>query len=123
MEPSVVDTNVARIFALLGEKLGARGRSLEARVAHARRELPRRVRHAAAELIRAEQMARDPKICLRLDPVAVRTAYTTCVEHLESIDVGARKSKARFDFAAAAILQLGVVAAATVGLLNWRGFL
>ncbi|WP_146174174.1 hypothetical protein [Litoreibacter ponti] len=119
----MVDAYVARIFALLGEKLGVRGRTLERRVSRAGRMLPRQIRRAAAELVQADEMAQDPRMCLRLDPEVVHAAYSTCCDYLEAIDVGARKSKARFDFAAGLIVRVGVVCAATLGILTWRGFL
>ena len=123
MEKVVVEQLAERISALLREKLGARGSSLEARVQWAGRGLPRRVRQAAMELVNAERMAQDPKMRLRLDPQQVSAAYNTCLTHLDAIDAKAMKAKRIFGFLATLIIQIVLIGAAAVALLRWRGFL
>ena len=123
MEKVVVDQLVARISALLREKLGMRGNSLEARVRRAGRALPRYVRRAAKELVDAERMAQEPKMLLRLDPKQVSAAYDTCVKYLESIDEKALKAKAVVGFAARMIMQVIVIGAIALVVLRWRGYI
>lgn len=123
MEKVVVDQLVRRISGLLLEKLDMKGRSLEIQVRRAGRILPSSVRRAAEILISAEQMACEPKMLLRLDPDQVSTAYEICLTHLESVNPQALKSKARFGFASAVIIQLVLVFGATVAVLRWRGFI
>ncbi|RLJ60462.1 hypothetical protein BCF46_0663 [Litoreibacter meonggei] len=123
MEKVVVDQLVARISALLHEKLGMRGASLEARVRRAGRALPRRVRRAAKELVNAESMAQEPKMLLRLDPQQVSAAYDTCLMYLENIDERALKTKALFGFAASVIVQVILIAAVALAVLRWRGYI
>lgn len=123
MEKVVVEQLVGRIFALLREKLGIRGGTLEARVRRAGRALPRNVRQAAKALVNAERMSQEPKMLLRLDPQGVSAAYDVCVTHLEGIDEKALKTKAFFGFAATVIVQVLVVGAIALAVLRWRGYL
>ncbi|SFR56140.1 hypothetical protein [Litoreibacter janthinus] len=123
MEKVVVDQLVERISALLREKLGVRGRSLEVRTRRAGRLLPRHVRRAAQVLVNAERMAQEPKMLLRLDPQEVSGAYDICLLHLENIDEKALKTKAFFGFAARLIVQVVVIGGLTLAVLRWRGFI
>ncbi|WP_281858169.1 hypothetical protein [Litoreibacter halocynthiae] len=123
MEKVVVDQLVARISALLHEKLGMRGATLEARVRRAGRALPGRVRRAAKDLANAERMAKEPKMLLRLDPQQVSESYEICLMYLESIDERALRTKALFGFAASIIVQIILIAGVAIAVLRWRGYI
>jgi len=122
MDKADIDQRVEQINALLGEKLGVTGRSLEVRVRRAGRGLPRTVRLAAQDLVQAEQMSQEPKMLRYLDDTQVEAAYAACLEHLEAIDERALRSQARFALAATLTVQVFVVAAALLAVLRWRGF-
>ncbi|EPX80899.1 hypothetical protein thalar_01121 [Litoreibacter arenae DSM 19593] len=119
----VVDQLAERISALLREKLGIRGPSLEAQTRRAGRTLPRHVRRAALALADAERMAQAPTMRLRLDPGQVSAAYDTCLRYLEGVDEKALKSKAFFGFASTVIVQIVVVAGVAITVLRWRGYI
>ncbi|MEP3347830.1 MAG: hypothetical protein ABJN34_02360 [Litoreibacter sp.] len=123
MEKVVVEQLIERVSALLREKLGIRGVSLEARVRRAGRSLPRHVRHAAKELVNAESMSHDPLMLRRLDGMRISAAYDICVKHLDGIDEKANKSKAVFGFAATFIVQIFVIAGIAIAVMKWRGLI
>ncbi len=123
MDQTTVRQLVARIFQLLGEKLGARGADLETRVGRAGRKLPRRVRAAAQALVTADKLSRDPRLSLQLDPNHTSEAYAQCVNYLDRINPAANRSKLGYGLAATVAGQLLIVTAAAVMLLRWRGYI
>lgn len=123
MDQTTVRQLVARIFQLLGEKLGARGADLETRVGRAGRKLPRRVRSAAEALITAEKLSKDPRLSLQLDPNHTSAAYAQCLDYLDRINPTADRSKLRYGIAATVAGQLLLVTAAAVMILRWRGYI
>ncbi len=123
MEKIVVDQLTDRIFVLLGEKLGARGKTLEARFRKAGRLVPKRARDPIKVLIEAQRMAEDPNMLLRLDPEAVSYAYDQAVNALGELDRAAEKSRKRFNMAALISLQVILIAVAFIAVMRWRGFM
>ncbi|GFE63487.1 hypothetical protein [Litoreibacter roseus] len=123
MDPTTVNQLAQRIFELLGERLGARGSTLEKRVRHAGRLLPRRVRQAAKTLVDAEKMAQNQTLAMRLDPQQISGAYDRCIDYLDNIDPAARRSQARFNMAATLAFQVLAVGLLLAIVLRWRGYL
>lgn len=122
MEQLTVRQLTARVFELLGEKLGARGDTLETRLSRIRRKLPRSVRSAVNDLVAAEKMAQDPKLVLQLDPEHTSSAYARCVTFLDGIDPIEARSRKRYTMAASISAQLLLVALACIAVLQWRGY-
>lgn len=123
MEKTVVDQLVDRIFTLLGERLGVRGKTLEARFRKAGRLVPKRARAPIKVLIEAEKMAQNPTIAIRIDPEALAAAYDKAVLELGDVDRDAEKSRKRFNMAALLGVQILLIAVVFVAVMRWRGFL
>jgi septal ring factor EnvC (AmiA/AmiB activator) len=123
MEPIVINQLADRVAGLLSEKLGARGRNLEGRLAHARRELPRRVRRSGEALVAAQKMGANPKLAMRVDGEDVSNSYAAISRYLVSIDAAAVKSRKRFNLMASVAAQFLMVVGLLVAVLMWRGFI
>ncbi len=106
---------------LLAEKLGTRGGDLGSQLRRVGRRLPRRVRREAEYLVRAETMARHPRLARLVDPRAVDRAHGRIARHLEGIDPVAIRRNRRKDSVAAFALYVLVTFALVVTLLWWRG--
>jgi len=112
-----------RVAALLEEKLKVRGNDLPAKLRRGGRRLPRGIRAEAQVLADAAERAGNPKLAMRIDMARVTRAYDTCVAHLTTLDRGARRRAAVLDALGRIVLNLLLVAALTVAILVWRGFL
>ena len=123
MQKVVIDQLAGRVHDLLGEKLGVRGRTLEARFKKAGRMVPRRARKTIPTLIEAERMAVDPKLLVRIDPDVVSRAYDVAVRELGEIDAGAEKSRKRLNLLAIVAFQVLVIGGIFIAIMRWRGFL
>ncbi len=107
MNPTTVHQMTARISQLMAERLGAKGRTLDERLASRTRALPRRVRKAVALLAQAEAMAASPKLLKQSDMGAISAAYDIALRYLQPLDSGARVGR----------LVLGALASLALGLL------
>lgn len=123
MEKVVVDQLAQRIFALLGEQIGPRGKTLEARFRKLGRLVPKRARDPIRTLIEAQKMAENPNLAMRVDPDAVSVAYDQALDALKQLDAAAEKSRKRFNLAALISLQVILVTVVFVAVMRWRGFL
>jgi len=112
-----------RVSELLGEKLRARGDTLEARLKHAGRRLPRKVRNAGAVLVQATQMIRNPKLMHLVDDAAVAAAYDICLRHLNTVNPRDRMMSLVLGIAAHIAFSLLVVAVLVIVTLYWRGLI
>lgn len=86
-----VQDQIAQTVGLLREKLGVRGKTLEAAVRKARHRLPRRVHKQAMKLAQAEDRAAHPRLRLTLNTPALSKAAREVRTHLESIDLADRR--------------------------------
>ena len=111
-----------RVSALLEERLKAQGPTLEARIKRAGSKLPRKVREAAEVLVRATQLAENPKLMRQVDFEAVALAYDLCIRHLNAVNRTERRINAVLDAGARIAFALLVVGLLVVGVLYWRGF-
>lgn len=118
-----IKTNAAALRALMAKRLGLKRGSLSRRVAKAGRRLPAGVRNDIAIVAEAEKMAENPKLAIRLDPNATKSAYDRASAHLKAIDVADRRKgivlsmlgRMAFNFLAAVTLFIIV--------LRWRGLI
>lgn len=111
-----------RVSALMEERLGARGRSLDDKLKSAGRKLPRKVRDAAEGLAAAVEKAQNPKLLAQLDEELVAEAYDLCIRHLGRIGRGERRKGVLMNIAASVAFSVIVVVAGVVGYLVWRGY-
>ncbi len=112
-----------RVSALIEERLGIRGRTLEDKVRKAGRRLPKKVRLAAAALADAQKMAQNPKLLVQLDEGEVAANYDTCIRHLGGINRGAARKSAVLGAAASAAFAIFIVMLLAIAVIYWRGLI
>lgn len=122
MEKTVIDQLADRIYTLLGDNLGVRGKTLDARFRKAGRLVPRRAREPIKFLIEAQKMAENPGLAMKLDDETISTAYDQAVRALGDVDRVKEKSRKRFNLAALLSLQVILIATAFIVFMQWRGF-
>jgi hypothetical protein len=110
-----------RVSTLVEQRLGVRGRSLEDKLRRAGRRLPKAVREAATYLADAAEMAKSPKLLVRVDEAEVARAYDICLRHLNKLNRGERQKTALVGVAASVAFALLVVTVMVITLLYWRG--
>ena len=110
-----------RIAALLEERLGVRGRGLEAKLNRAGRLLPRWVRREADQLVAAQRLMGHPKLKMQSDASAIDAAFTRCERWLKAIDPTERRKDKVLGFLAVNAANLILVGALFVGYLVWAG--
>ncbi|MGO4913869.1 hypothetical protein [Pseudogemmobacter sp. W21_MBD1_M6] len=123
MATQMVQEQAEHISALLRDKLGMRGKDLEARLRKAGRLVPRRVRSDALFLAQASKLAANPKLVKMIDPARANAAYDACVRHFEAIDVAARRRNQFLNWLGGIAFMVLVLFAAIITVLVWRGFL
>jgi len=111
------------IATLLQDRLGIRGKGLNAKLRRAGRLLPRHVRRQGAVLVQAAQMQASPKMARMVDGEAVQKAYRACEDYLSGVDAWDRRKGRIIGILSTSALNLLAVAALFVAVLVWRGFL
>lgn len=111
-----------RVAVLMEERLRIRGDGLEAKIRKAGRLLPAKVRAKAEYLSKASEMARNPKLLVRVDEAKVAEAYDACVRYLGQVSPGERRISALIGIAASVAFSLLVVVLLVLAVLYWRGF-
>lgn len=122
MEPAEIQALSERVFALLQSKLGARGSTLQKRLAYVRRKLPGRIRRAGDLLVEAQNMSQNPSLAMRLEHDRLSRATAEIERYLNEIDVAAEKSRHLYNKMAAIAGQFILVTAIAVSFLVWRGY-
>ena len=122
MEPAEIQALSERVFALLQSKLGARGSTLQKRLAYVRRKLPGRIRRAGDLLVEAQNMSQNPSLAMRLEQDRLSRATAEIERYLNEIDVAAERSRRRYNKMAAIAGQFILVTAIAVSVLVWRGY-
>ncbi len=108
------------ISALLGEKLGVRGRDLDSRLRRAGRLLPRHVRRQAEVIVQARAMQASPKLARLVDEAALGRAFRICHDHLSAIDPRERRRARFLDILTVNAFNLVVIAGLVIAVLSWR---
>ena len=119
----MIKSNADTLRTLMAKRLGLKRGSLEKRVAKAARLLPSGVCHDIKIVAEAEKMSSNPKLAMRLDPNATKSAYDRAATHLKAINVADRRKgialsvmgSMAFNFLAAITLFIVV--------LRWRGLI
>lgn len=109
-----------RVSALLHERLGLRGATLQEQLRKGGRRLPRRVRDAAEGLAAAAVKAENPKLLAQIDESLVAEAYDVCMRHLRRLKH--RNGHPLVRALTSAALSVLLVVTAYVIFLLWRGF-
>ena len=106
IEPRHVQDRIAAVQALLSERLGLRGPTLERQVRRAGRLLPRRQRRAAQTLLGAQDWVRHPRLARLLDRRAVDAALADMHRYLARIDPHERRKTAFLRLAGGVVFNL-----------------
>ncbi|MDQ2064777.1 hypothetical protein Q9295_00185 [Xinfangfangia sp. CPCC 101601] len=112
-----------RVSELLEQKLQLRGQTLSQKVRKAGRRLPRKVLQAARFLGEASEMAKNPKLLVRIDEGEVAQAYDICVRHLGAINRAESRRMAVLGATARVAFAVGAASALAAGVLYWRGLI
>ena len=112
-----------RVSALLEQKLGVRGRTLDERIRKARWRLPRAIRAEARFLETAAAQAQHPKLRVQIDEGRVARAHDACVRFLQSVDRAARRRAMLLGMASSVAFSIFSVGVLVLVVLYWRGFI
>lgn len=123
MTGATANSRAEEVRALIEERLGLKGRSLDQALRRAGRLLPRRVRRSGAYLVQAERAMGHPKLSRMIDEAKVEEAHKSLVSHLKTIDRTERRTTRILGALGVVSFNLIVLAAALIGVLMWRGFL
>ncbi len=120
---AIVEDRAKRLADLIEERLGIRGRGLEAKLHRAGRALPRYVRREAAQIEQALRMKSHPKLARQVDTAGIEKAYRACERWLETVDPKERRKDLILSFLATNAFNLIVIFAAFVTWMVWTGHL
>lgn len=112
-----------RLAELIEERLGVRGRGLEAKLRRAGRLLPRWLRREASQLVKAERLMSHPKLMMQADPAALDRAFRHCETWLKTIDPAERRKSRMLGFLGVNAANLLIVAGLFIAYLVWAGYL
>ncbi len=105
------------------ERLGVRGRTLEAKLRRAGRMVPRWVQRNAFQLVEAERLTAHPKLMRQVDPAGLDVAYSKVETWLKTVDPAERRKDKILGLLAVNAFNLIVVATGFVAWLAWSGHL
>jgi len=114
---------VDEVRAALQDKLRVRGRTLEAQIRRAGRQLPRRVRHDATYLAQAVALTDNPKLARMVDMAKAKRAHRNVLAHLDTVDIGAQRRNAALNMLASVMFALLVTGVLLLSVLWLRGFI
>ena len=117
----MIKTQADTLRALLAKQLGLKRGTLAKRAAKAGRRLPSGVRNDITRVAEAEKLSRNPKLAVRLDANAIKSAYDRASVHLRAIDVADRRKG--FALSILGSMAFNFLAAITllIVVLRWRG--
>ena len=106
---------------LMARQLGLRKGRLSRRLAKAGRRLPTGVRKDIALVAEAEEMARNPRLALRLDTTTIDPAFDRAAAHLRAIDVADRRKGLFLSILGGVAFNILAVIVLLIVVLRWRG--
>jgi hypothetical protein len=112
-----------RVSALLGDRLGLRGRDLAAKLQRGGKLLPRKIRIEAELLAAASEQARLPRFAARIDRARVEAAYEACTAHLKPIGVWRKRGQWALNLFTALVFVAVVTFGVVVTVMVRRGLL
>ena len=119
----MIKSNADALRSLLAKRLGLKRGSLAKRAAKAGRMLPSGVCHDIKIVAEAEQMARNPKLAIRLDPNATKSAYDRAATHLKAIDVADRRKGIALSMLGSMAFNFLAAITLFIVVLRWRGLI
>jgi hypothetical protein len=118
-----LDQRSDQLAQLIGERLGVRGKGLEAKLRHAGRLLPGWARREAARYVEAKQRMGHPRLMQQTDETALEAGYSRVEKWLKSVDPAERRKTRILGFLATNALNLLIITAAFIAWLVWSGHL
>lgn len=115
--------DIARVAALMRERLGVSGGTLAACLERAGRQLPWRIRRQARRLAEAEPSLEHPRLGLVADHRRLRGAAREVRAHLERIDVADRRKGWWLGVLAGAAFNILLFGVLLVLVLHWKGLI
>lgn len=119
----IFDQRATALRESLRVKLGIRSTSLEQGLRRAGRLLPKSLRVSGKVLIDAQKKLPNPKIARQMDARSVDKAFQAIEAHLAAIDPKERRKDARLRWLAVLIINLVILSALMIALLQWRGLI
>ena len=116
-----IKSNADALRTLMAKRLGLKRGSLSRRVAKAGRRLPSGVLRDIGIVAEAEKMSRNPKLAMRLDPNATKSAYDRAATHLKAIDVMDRRKGIALSVLGSMAFNLLAAMTLLIVVLRWRG--
>ena len=121
MSATTIQQMAERVAQLMEARLRLKGNGLADKLRRGGRSVPKRLRTNAAFLAEAEDLARNPRLALQIDPARVAEAYDQCLSQLGG--GGGRKDgwvTWAVNRLASVVLSLMLLAALIVLILRWR---
>ncbi len=122
MDAADISGKTLALRKLLEAKLGVRSKSLRQALKRAGRRLPRGMRRQGEVLLRAEQLAANPKLARQLRPAEVDQAFAALNSHLEAIDVADRRKGWWLSLAGSLATNILLFIVGVLLVLRWRGY-
>jgi len=123
IDRNAFDTRITELEARLREKVGARGRTLAAKLRHAGRHLPGWVQKSGAVLTRAQAKEGHPKIWRQVDATETERAFERIHAHLDTIDPVDRRRGIILGILGGIVFNILIVLAFFLAVLKWQGFI
>lgn len=117
----MIKSNADALRTLMAKRLGLKRGSLSRRIAKAGRRLPSGVLRDIGIVAEAEKMSRNPKLAMRLDPNATKSAYDRAAAHLRAIDVMDRRKGIALSVLGSMAFNLLAAMTLLIVVLRWRG--
>lgn len=118
-----IAARIEGVRALIYEKTGAGGASLDRAMKRARHQVPRRIAKQAAKLAAVEPLARHPKLRLTLDTVALDRMLDEVEAHFEAIDLADRRKGWFLGMLGGLSFNLILAFVLLISILVWQGVL
>ena len=123
MGVTTVQQMADRVAGLMEDRLRIGGTGLREKLKRGGRRLPRKIRREAEYLADVCELAQHPKVQMMLDDARVAEAYDKCVKYLNPLGASERMKGALIGVGGSIAFALLVVAAATIGVMVWRGLI
>lgn len=118
---TIVQDHANRLAALIEERLGVRGRGLEAKLHRAGRALPRHVRREADQIVQAMRLTANPKLARQVDASGIEAAFRKCEGWLKTVDPKERRKGAVLGFLGVNAFNLLAISGAFIAWMVWSG--
>lgn len=112
-----------RLETLIEDRLGIRGRGLEAKLHRAGRALPGFIRREAGKIVQAHQMLANPKLARQVDPSGLESAFRKCETWLKAVDPKERRKGAVLGLLGTNALNFLIISGGFIAWAVWSGHL